>query len=260
MTLTTTDRHDRPPTQGYRCVEPEHPGLLARVVGVLMATGDVVWGNFRPSFFDPAPLSKLAEHMRDGRWLHLQTEDGALVRVRITEIRVYTQGEDIVLRQEWLDGAQEFQHRQVVIDSESIWKATPIKMTVSEVPPPLETRVADCVEVFGVILNVLIADTGLTTGQLTAGGRGDNPAPQVEARHCGLVLMYEMTNESPQSVCERFGYGSPTAWHHARAKMQSQPGFYEDFRKDTKRRAREVWKQLGHVARRTKLDGREPLI
>lgn len=226
-------------------------------------TGDVVWGNFRPSFFDPAPLAQLAEYMRDGKWLNLQTEDGVLVRVRITELRVYTQSEDIVLRQEWLDEREEFQHRQVIIDSESVWKATPIKMSVSEVPAPVETRVADKDAVFGHILNVLIADTGLTTGVITAGGKGDNPPEHVNARHCGLVLLYEMTDLDPREVCERFGYKSPQPLVTARQKMTfSQPVEAErKWRQDVQRRAREVWRRLGHAARRTDEGyGREPMI
>lgn len=230
-----------------------------------MTAADIIWGKFRPGFFDPVPLDQLAAHMRDGKWLSLQTENGLLERVRIIEIRVYVQSEDIVLRQEWIDEREEFQHRQLVIESESIWKAWPIKMSVNDVKPPVQTRAADVDQVFGVILSVLVAETSFTTGDLTAGGtRGKQAQPLADARQSGIVLLYEMTDLEPLDACQRFGYRSPQPLHTARWKMDTNrahpTGSAAEFRKATKHRAREVWTRLGYPARRTVRDGRKPLI
>lgn len=221
---------------------------------VTTSTGDVIWGDFRPGFFDPAPLAQLAEHMRDGRWLELRTDDGTLHRVRITEIRVYPKGDDIVLRQEWLTEKDEFRHREIVMDSEAIWRATPVKMRVSEVKPPVIERVGDPTRVLGEIVNVLIADTNFTTGELLNPNSGRMDSRMVDARHSGVLLLYEMTDLSTVEAAAHFGYKSQQPFLTARWKMNmGKPHtseHHQRFAKDTKRRAREVWKRLGFPARR----------
>lgn len=227
------------------------------------STSDVIWGDFRPGFFDPCPLATLAEYMRDGKWLDMQTESGKLQRVRVTEIRVRTQGEDVMLRQEWLTAEGVFRHRELAIDSDCIWRATPVTRNIGDVEGPRELA-GDAEHVFGVIVNVLIADTGFTTGQLTSGGKqGRLDAKIVNARHSGLVMQYEMTDDDPLKVCERFGYMSPQALNTGLQKMDNRGGHdhLEAFKRDTKRRAREVWKQLGFPSRRQASMGyREPVL
>lgn len=214
-------------------------------------TSDPIWGDYRPGFFDPVPLHRLAQFMRDGSWLEMQTEDGKLTRVRITEIRVYVSGEDVVLRQEWLDDEEEFHHREIVVESDAIWRAWPIKMPLGKVPPPPHVpRSGDPVTVFGHVLNVLIADTGFTTGELTVVGDGRQPPGLTDARHSGIVLLYEMTDESPTWAAGCFGYKSQQPLLTARSKMGARASHYHDFVQDTRRRAKLVWKRLGFEARR----------
>lgn len=229
------------------------------------STGDTTfWDRLRGDAFDPAPLAQLAAHMRDGTWLDVRTDDGLLQRVRITEIRVYVHGEDIIFRQEWFTPEDDFRHRQVPVESEAIWRVNPSRTELRDVklPPGCESRPGDPEDVCRVALLVVGGEMGISADVLCGGEfRGRQLQSVVDARHCCLLILHQMTDEGPVETAQRLGYKSQQPLLTALWKMtRRNPAELESrFRREVRRRAKLVRDQLGFDARTT-APGRESLL
>lgn len=193
-------------------------------------------------------LRELAEHMRDQRWLDMRYDDELLQRVRIVEMIVRVEGEDIVLKQEWVNEdaevKEDYFHRQrIEIDSEGIWKVMPTAYHVSEVQPR------------GIALTPQAVGDELAQAVLLAVQRSlkfvhhfdDKEWEEMyrcrweisDARHQGIIVVYEMTDLPPDQICRGFGYKSPQPLMTARWKASISPhNQHESFREGIKRLAK----------------------
>lgn len=195
---------------------------------------DPVYGDLDMGFLDPCPLTTLAEALRDGTWLDVRTDEHTIMRVRIIEIVVRTQGEDVVFRQEWLDSEQEFQKAQFAIDSDAIWRIVKSSYKVDEVMPyeyapsahvakrvsnGEERRIIDAVNSSACYLFQEDPKEFVSN----YGGKGTWNL--VNHRHVAIIVIYEMTNMSPTAICTKaYGYKSQGPWLTAAWKAKVGPG------------------------------------
>lgn len=238
---------------------------------------DPLWGELNMGFFDPCPLHVLAEAMRDGKWLDMRTEDGVIQRVRIVEIIVRTQGDDVVLRQEWLTGRDrdEFYKQQFAIDAESIWKIAPTNYRIAAVRPygspdgerpavkgqPATEReteiIVDTVVKGGIFLFQIAAKDW---NAATRGGKGDWHV--INKRHATVLVLFEMTDLDPSECCKRMGWKSQqpliTAKWKATPQKHRDPQEAKDFQGDVRSLGKLVDDQLApHKYRRQGFYGRD---
>lgn len=184
----------------------------------------------RAGVFEPVSLAVLAEHLRDGTWLDLRTEDGLVQRVRVTEIIVSVDHDDVRLFQQWFDDDYSFNKRSFAIDAEAIRRVQPTAcQRVSEVVPwvadmrddttpvifnaeteqeLLQCVLASALFMFDVKLNELRATREIGPTEVTQ-------------RYACLIVLYEMSNLHPKDICEALGYskGSVQALISARYDM-----------------------------------------
>lgn len=170
-------------------------------------------------------LRELAEHMRDGHWLDIRHDQELIQRVRILQIVVRLETEDIVLRQEWLDedaADEDYYHRQLItIDSDGIWKVRPSTVHPSEVkphgtlPPPPEAQSDELQErVASVVLDAAAKHYGIARDALV------QESHYLPARQVTMLVVYEMTDLSPHDIATRhFEYKSQTPLISARDKI-----------------------------------------
>lgn len=183
------------------------------------------------SVFEACSLTLLAEHLRDKRWVDLRVDapiarDRLVMRVRIVEIRVLVEREDIIVRQEWLE-KDEFYHEVHKFDGDAIWRAVPTNYHIEQVKPYGRTTVAQTGQpapmseatkgrIFATTCRLLEKETGLpfdTIAKATSVYRG------CEARHIALIVLYELTDDDPLTLCKRFGYASQTPFLSARYNL-----------------------------------------
>lgn len=218
------------------------------------------------SWHDPCPLRVLAEHMRDGTWLDVRTEDGLLERVRITEIRVRVQGEDVIVRQDWLH-EEDYRRAEHALDSDVIWRVNPTTRKIADVTPfggvTRTVQAGEPAAVIGAIVGTVVFTAGGKAEELTSPRVGKEPWELTNARHQGIYLAFEMTDLSGHDICTGyFGYKSQgpflLARDKARHSLDAQTGYYvrptatspNDWVKQLRRLAGVVDQQLGFKSRR----------
>jgi hypothetical protein len=185
-------------------------------------------GLFGEGAFDPCPLQVLARHMLDGRWVDVRTDEGLICRVRITEIVVRAQGEDIRLRQEWLDGPDDKVRRirqEIVVDADAIWKVLPTNYHIEQVQPwktkktggprsPVPDETAQTIVTQVIETALFLYQT--TKKDLIEEG---NASPR---RYVAMLVIFEMTDISVFDICTKhFGYHSPTPMVSAQYRLRS---------------------------------------
>ncbi len=183
----------------------------------------------RAGIFEPVPLGVLAEYLRDGTWLDLRTEDGLVQRVRITEIIVRVEGEDVRLFQQWFDEDCSFNKRTFTLDAEAIRKVRPTTcQRVSDVVPwdGDLNRVAPAIfnaefeqELLQCVLKSAMFMFSVKLDELR-NARNFAPGP-VTQRYACVIVLYETSNLEPKAICEALGYASVQALVSARCDMCS---------------------------------------
>lgn len=174
----------------------------------------------------PVPLYVLGAYMRDGTWLDIRTEDGPAYRVRIVEIVVRVQSEDVRFMQEWLEhlddeGAEVKRVRHYInVDSDTIWKVEPSRYHIDEVQPhgfKIETpKLPQNEERMHVVLTTVIK-TALTLNDLKLEElRQAYDRQTLPVRKAVMIVTYEMSDLSPPQICEALGYKSQMPLQTAR--------------------------------------------
>jgi hypothetical protein len=173
--------------------------------------------------FGAVSLQELARHMRDGRWLDVRTDEGPIYRVRIVEMVVRVQSEDIVFRQEYLDGSGKFAVQQFPVESDAIWKTMTTKVRIEDVQPYGITVVApeDGEDGGGHVVPITdgqqqrlletVLKGALYLNNLTLGELRHNPERQhLVPRYVAMLVLYEMSNLAHGQITEALGYASIT--------------------------------------------------
>lgn len=180
---------------------------------------------------EPTPLFQLAEWMRDGKWLDMRVDVddvGVLQRVKIVEILVRMEDEQIYVHQEWLD-RDDHKHTTTIIieDAEAIWDCGPTQVSLLDVKPlrsqpepPQPRRPVEEDELDAVTKH--ITDAVLAACKLAFGVDPLDPWTWKVShhRHQCIIVMYETTNLTASAICRKvFDYASPTPFVSARYKM-----------------------------------------
>lgn len=85
---------------------------------------------------DPVPLHVLAEHLAERTWLDMRVvEKGLLRRVRIFEIRIHLDGEDIGAEQDYYEGT-EVKRQEHVFPQDAVMWARPTSFDERDIDPP----------------------------------------------------------------------------------------------------------------------------
>lgn len=160
--------------------------------------------------------------MRDRVWLDVQTGDTFLPRVRIVQIIVKRTGDDIVLRQDWLEegGGDVWPNRQrITVDAANIWRVAPTALRLDEVqqwgepPPPPEPEKKSRIKL-GDEVSDMVAQGIVQAALLYYDTTADELKRVTEhrytaRRYVAMLVMFEMTDLTPHQITAQFGYRSP---------------------------------------------------
>lgn len=193
---------------------------------------------------DPCPLYVLGRYMQEGTWLDVRTGDGVIQRVRVLEIVVRVKTEEVRFRQEWLVDEEDFYKQEIVLDSEDIWRVTETNYHIMEVQPYGLAKRATPVgvnsgETETSAFAQLVVETVVKAAQFLyqinyTDLMESNDWVILNRRHACLLVVYEMTDLSPRTICvSHFKYRSQQPLLTARDKVR--PGTGTDFEADVRR-------------------------
>lgn len=166
---------------------------------------------------DPPDLGIIATAIRDESWLDMRVCDmGRLDRVRIEQLRVHRERDELVVSQKWLEDGEDLRNDEYLLDMEDVIWLRDTRVALENVKPftrPTAMHVAPADVNAKKIIDEIVRSqvhltAGLTEAQLRGGSKQTAPTviwPRQEA----LFMAYEMTDESPVDICEKhFGYAS----------------------------------------------------
>jgi hypothetical protein len=186
-----------------------------------------------PPTLEACSLRELAENMRDRKWVDMRVDGiGVLQRVRIIEIRVKAEGEDIVVRQEFLD-LDDFVVCTHVVDADAIWRVLPTNYHTEQVEPygrrrprtelpsaprarwPTPLWPGERAMVVAAVKYEVARETGCSLSTALE-------LSTIDAKHRAVLLTYELTDLAAYEVCACFGYHSTSPLGlPARAKLNN---------------------------------------
>jgi hypothetical protein len=190
------------------------------------------------TYYDSAPLHVLAEYMRDRVWLDVMTGEGLLKRVRIVQIIVGRRAEQVVFKQQWLEGGGnviELCKQRIVVDGCSIWQVGVTQYTVDEIAPwgAAKLEVVDVGEQFDDVMRQLVVEAVLECTEEIFKVKRDKLLQtsgdwrECHHRHQAILVIYEMTDYRPADLCKNvFGYASQGPWLTARGKCQKPQNYH----------------------------------
>jgi hypothetical protein len=180
----------------------------------------------------PVPLWALAAYMRDGTWLDIRTEDGPAYRVRIVEIIVRVQSEDIRFMQEWLEHLDDEGHEvkrvrhYINVDSDTIWKVEPSRYHIDQVEPyglkitmpkALPQDESQMQKVLTTVIKTALTLDDLKLEEL----RQAYDRHTLPTRKAVMIVAYEMSDLSPPQICQALGYKSQMPHQTARQDVSN---------------------------------------
>lgn len=196
----------------------------------------------------PVSLALLAHHMQTGRWLDIRCDNELIQRVRIIEIVVRVQGEDIVVRQEWLDEQAErdedyYRKHTFVIDSDAIWRVRPSELHPSDVRPygidvPREPQDE------GLQQRILVTVLNTARGIWKLGMEELSAVTEwkwIPHRYACMVVLYEVSDLDERQITQAFGYKSVQPFVSAR-DMVRRP--YSDECRSRQQMARQLGRHV----------------